>query len=357
MLVRQEKERRKVQISGKSSCMVALPKKWVREMGLQQGSEVTITKLNFTSLLVNAQPEAPQGGGLEAFLEVNADDPPERIFRKIVSLYVLGFSRMTIEGSRGFLSSPKKLVLKELIRRHLIGAEGVAESRDRMTVHVLLGYSELSVENALKKMLLIVDSLGKDAVQALESIDPSLIEATSERQDEVGRFGLYVVRQLNLSLNQGVLPDLRLENQDTLGYILVARTIERIASHVGSLTTTVSALDGPISKPMVQKLASMTETACNLVDEALLSLFKKDHEGADSVVEKSKAFVEREVESIRSLDGSDSQTYYTLHALMDSQKRVAEYARDVAEIVLDMTVERTLKEKEQEQAAPQIIYA
>jgi len=355
MLVRQEKERRKVQISGKSSCMVALPKKWVREMGLQQGSEVTITKLNSTSLLVNAQPEAVQGGGREAFIEVSADDPADTIFRKIVSLYVLGFSRIIIEGSRGFLSSAKKLALKDLVRRHLIGTEGVAESRDRMTVHVLLGYSELSVENALRKMLLIIDSLRKDAVQALENNDAAAAEATSERQDEVGRFGLYVIRQLNLSLNQGVLPDLRLENRDTLGYILVARTLERIAFHAGSLTTAVSGLDKPLAKSMVQKLSSMNETACVLVDEALLSLFKRDHEGADAVIEKSKAFVEKETEVIRSLNGYDSQTYYTLHVLMDSQRRIAEYARDIAEIVLDMTVERTLKEPEA--AAPQISYA
>ena len=355
MLVRQEKERRKVQVSGKSSCMVALPKKWVREMGLRQGSEVTITKLNFASLLVNAQPETAQGSGREAFIEVNADDPPERIFRKIVSLYVLGFSRMIIDGPRGLLSSQKKFALKDLVRRHLIGTEGVAESRDRMTVHVLLGYSELSVESALKKMLLIIDSLKKDAIQTLENNDPTLAEATSERQDEVGRFGLYVVRQLNLSLNQGVLPDLRLENRDTLGYILVARTLERIAFHVGSLTMAVGALDRPLVKPMIQKLVAMNEATCTLVDEALLSLFKRDHEGADSVIDKSRAFVENEIDVIPSLNGIDSQTYYTLHVLMDSQRRVAEYARDIAEVVLDMTVERTLRE--QEPVAPQVSYA
>jgi hypothetical protein len=40
---------------------------------------------------------------------------------------------------------------------------------------------------------------------------------------------------------------------------------------------------------------------------------------------------------------------------MDSQRRISEYTRDIAEIVFDMTVERTLSE--QELAAPQISYA
>jgi phosphate uptake regulator len=337
--------------------MVALPKKWVREMGLQQGSEVTITKLNSTSLLVNALPDYTQNGGREAFIELDADDPPETIFRKIVSLYVLGFSRMTIEGSKGFLSSAKKLALKDLVRRHLIGTEGVAESRDRMTIHVLLGYSELNVENALKKMLMIVDSLRRDSIQALETNDPSLGETTSERQDEVGRFGLYVIRQLNLSLNQGGLPDLRLENRDTLGYILVARTLERIAFHVGSLAGVVANLEEPLSKATVQKLVAMNDGACKLVEEALLSLFKRDHDGASAVIDASMVFVEKESEVVRSLNESHSTTYYVLHRLMDSQRRIAEYARDIAETVLDMTVERTLSTKKLELASPQIAFA
>ena len=326
--------------------MVALPKKWVREMGLEQGSEVTISKLNSTSLLVSAQPEADPGGGREAVVEVDVEDPPNTIFRKIVSLYVLGFTRIVIEEPKGVLSSSKKLALKDLIRRHLIGTEGVAESRDRMTIHVLLGYSELSVESALKKMLLIINSLRRDAVQALENNDTALAEATYEREDEVRRFGLYVIRQLNLSLNQGSIPDIRLENRDTLGYILVARTLERIAYHASNLTLAVRDLDKPLTKSMILKLTTMNESACALVDEALLALFKRDHTGADAVVEKSRAFAEKETEVIRPLDGKDGQTYYTLNVLMDSQRRIAEYAKDIAEVVLDMTVERTLRKQE-----------
>ena len=148
---------------------------------------------------------------------------------------------------------------------------------------------------------------------------------------------------------------MRLENRDTLGYILVARTLERIASHVGNLTRAVSGVDKPLSKQMIQKLSSMNERACTLVDEALLSLFKRDSEGADAVIEKARAFVEGETEVIKSLNGSDSQTYYALHVLMDSQRRVAEYAKDIAEVVLDMTVGRTLRKEEL--PVPQVLYS
>ncbi len=354
-MVKQEKERRKVQISGKSSCMVALPKKWIREMGMERGSVVTMTRLNSRSLLVSAQPDEFQGSGPEALIAVDGDDRSETIFRKIVSLYVLGYSRILIEGSKGYLSPAKRLSLKEMVRRHFIGTEGVAESRDRLSIHVLLGYSELSVEGALKKMLLIADSLLKDSVQTLESGDMTLADATLDREDEVGRFCLYVIRQLNLSLNQGVLPDLRLENRDTLGYILVARMLERIASHSASLSSAIGSLHRPMEVETTAKLAALCESARSLVNEALLSLFKRDHRGADLTIERSRALVDRITEATKLLDIKDGQDYYTLHSMMDSVRRVAEYAREVAEVVLDMTVERTLQE--QERAVAQVVHA
>jgi hypothetical protein len=46
------------------------------------------------------------------------------------------------------------------------------------------------------------------------------------------------------------------------------------------------------------------------------------------------------------LNGGDSQTYYISHVLTDSKRRIAEYAKDVAEVVLDITVERTLRKEE-----------
>ena len=332
--------------------MVGLPRRWAREMKLEQGTEVTITKVSSRSLLVTAEPVIAQGGR-EAVIEADAEDTLEAIFRKVVSLYILGYSRIVIEGSRGFFSNSKKLSLKDLIRRHLTGAEGVGERRDTLTVHVLLGYSELSVESALKKMLLTVDSLMNDTVQALKSGDMGLVEVSYERRDEVGRFGLYVLRQLNLSLNEGVMPDLRLENRDTLGYILVARMLERIAQHAGSLSKAVGDLKRPLVGPVFERIASMGEEVATLVDDALLSLFKRDHTGADELVERSRRFAEKETEMARSLNDGEGQGQYSIHVIMDMQRRIAEYAKEVAEVVLDMTVERTLQEREV--AVPQVM--
>ena len=340
-----DQERRKVQISGKSSCMVALPKKWVREMGLRQGSEIVITRPNFKSLLVTAEVVAPSTEPHNATIEVSVRQTPESLFREIVSLYLQGYSQIHLRGGAGVLGSDKRDAVKDQVRRHLVGAEGLADSKDGLTIHVLLGHSDLSVDNALKKMLQITSSMCRDAMSALESWDKRVARAVVQREEEVGRFGLYVIRQLNMTMGRGVTREPSLEPRDLLVYIQIARALDRVASHASRMAEVLLRKDNPISTQATQKISAMNGYAAGLLEESLLSLFKRDYAGADAVVEKAKRFVQMENELVKSLEEGSIEEYYTIHILVDSQKRIAEYSRDIAEVVLDLTVDRVIRKE------------
>jgi phosphate uptake regulator len=327
--------------------MVALPKKWVKDMGLRQGSEIIITRPSPTSLLISADLVTPRSNQKDqAIIEVNDKDGSDSLFRKIVSLYVLGYNQISIRATSGFLSTAKRDTIKDLVRRYLIGTEGVADSKDKMTIHVLLGYSELSVDNALKKMLMLTTSMHREAISALERHDKVLAEGVVQRDDEVGRFGLYVIRQLNMSIGQEIFKESVMEPRDILGYTLVARALERIAHHASVTARAAVELPQWLPKSVVSKLAPAGENAAGLVEDALLSLFKRDHAGADDVVERVRKFVGSQNDLLRVLEDRDIQEYYTVEALIDAQRRIAEYARDIAETVLDLTVERTIRKEE-----------
>ncbi len=272
--------------------MVALPKRWVKEMGLQQGSEILITRPSLMSLLITVDIPKMDNGKQEAMLEVAERDSAEALFRMIVSLYIHGYSLISLKSINGSLTSVKKDAIKEMVRRHLIGTEGVADSKDRLSVHVLLGYSEVDVETALKKILLITTSMQKDVFLALENYDKNLAEGIIERDDEVDRFSLYVIRQLNMSINQGIFKEELLAPRDLLGYTLVVRTIERVADHISKIAREVTNLKEPLQKQIVEKLLPMNELGVNMVESAMLALFKRDHLGADQVIEKKKQFLE-----------------------------------------------------------------
>jgi len=329
--------------------MVALPKKWVKEMGLRQGSEILITRPSLTTLLISTENGMVTNGKQEAILEVTDKDSADTLFRKIVSLYLHGYSLIGLKAVAGSLSSSKRDAIKDMVRRHLIGTEGVAESRDRISIHVLLGFSELSVENALKKMLLISSSMQKDAMLALEDHDKALARGVIERDDEVDRFGLYVIRQLNVFVSQGIFKENMLEPRDLLGYTIVARILERTADHSTRIAGQVLSLIQPLQPQIVKRLIGMSDVALNMLDSAMLSLFKRDHAGADQVIEKTKQFAEIERVVIASIDQKDLETYYAIHVIMDSLRRIVEYSTDIAEVVLNLTIERIIVREDQEE--------
>jgi phosphate uptake regulator len=344
----QDRERRKVQLTGKSSCMVALPKKWVREMGLRQGSEILITRPSLTTLLISTETAVVTKGKQEAILEVTDKDSADTIFRKIVSLYLYGYGLIFLKAGAGFLSAAKRDAIKDMVRRHLIGTEAVAETRDRIAIHVLLGYSELSVENALKKMLLIVSSMQKDAVLALEEDDKSLASGVIERDDEVDRFGLYVIRQLNVFVSQGIFKENLLEPRDILGYTTVARILERAADHSTRIAGQVLSLTQPLQPQLVKRVVEMSNVALDMLDSAMLGLFKRDHSGADQVLEKAKLFSEMEKSLVSAIDQKDLDSYYAIHVVVDSLRRIAEYSSDIAEVVLNLTIERIIVREDEQ---------
>jgi len=327
--------------------MVALPKKWVREMGLRQGSEILITRPSLSTLLITTDHGMVTNGKQEAILEVTDRDSADALFRKIVSLYIHGYSLISLRATAGSLSTSKRDAIKDMVRRHLIGTEGTAESKDRISVHVLLGYSELSVENALKKMLLIASSMQKDAMSALLNDDKDLAHGVIERDDEVDRFGLYVIRQLNVFVSQGILKEDILEPRDLLGYTSVARIVERTADHTTRIAEEVIALGEPLQTKVLEKLGDLSDTALSLLDSAMLALFKRDNAGADQVIERVKQFVEMERSFISNIDQKDLESYYAIHVILDSLKRIVEYSADIAEIVLNLTVERIIKKEDE----------
>ena len=324
--------------------MVALPKKWVKEMGLEQGSEIVITRPSLSSLLITAESVSPATEKDEAIIEVSDKDTPDSLFREIVSLYILGYNRISLRGGNGFLASSKRDAIKDMVRRHLIGTEGVAESKEKITIHVLLGFSELSVDNALKRMLLITSSMHKDAAMAFEKNDKGMAEGVVTREDEVGRFGLYVIRQLNMSINQGIYKESILEPRDLLGYTQVAKALERVAYHATKTAKVVAEHGRMEDQAFAPRIIEMSETAAGLVDEAMLALFKRDHSGADSVVERAKKFTEGAEDPMRSMRGKGNEDY-SMQILVDSQRRIVEYAREIAETVLDLTIERVVRKE------------
>jgi phosphate uptake regulator len=83
----------------------------------------------------------------------------------------------------------------------------------------------------------------------------------------------------------------------------------------------------------------MSNLAVSLFETAIESLFRLDFNLAESVIQKTKDVRFPMKEALLSSKKIGTEEVANLRLVIESLRRTAEYASDIAEIVLNMTVE------------------
>jgi phosphate uptake regulator len=83
----------------------------------------------------------------------------------------------------------------------------------------------------------------------------------------------------------------------------------------------------------------MSEIAISMFETAIDALFKQDFNLAETVIEKTKTVGILEKEAVNFSEGISVDEATNLRLIIESVRRTAEYASDIAEIVLNLTVE------------------
>jgi len=282
----------------------------------------------------------------DAFIGASAKDESNAIVRKAVSAYLVGYNLIHIRAeSQKQLSSQQRNALKEFARRFLVGTEIVIDTPGELTLQILLNYPELTVESALRRMSIITSSMHKDAMTSLRELDHQLARSVVNTDTEVDRFNLYIIRQLKLAIsNPRIIKEIGLANaRDCLGYRLITKSVERTADHAASIAENVLLLKKHIDEDVLRKIEEMSIVAVSMFDDAIDSLFKHDFNKAETVIEKAREVVKLEKEAIACSEQSETGENASLRLLIESIRRTAEYASDIAEIVLNLNVESVLE--------------
>ena len=346
-LVNQNEETRKIQYTGGSSYIVSLPKRWIQDLRLKQGDHVVIARQGHSILQITPASKKISKDQREARLEVTKDNTPYFLARKLISLYFLGFNIIHIsQKDAGRLSSEQRQVMKDVVRRVLMGTEIIADSATSITLQVLINLLDLSVDAAFKRMLLIAKSMHRDAILSLRENNIELAKEILKSDDEVDRFSFYIVRQLNIAIkNEHLLKEIGLEDsRNCLGYRIIAKSTERIADHAAIIAKDIIEMETPLNKDIIEKIAEMSNFELEVLDEACLSILKRDYDSADFAIEKSRRIdtLEKGIIQVAS-KLTDISIIYRIKIITENIRRVAEYASDIAEIVLNMTVQQKLR--------------
>ena len=123
---------RKVQVTGKSTYIVTLPKRWAVDSGLVAGSLVRISYRDDGSITIT--PPAHDSNPPAKRLELDGKGM-DVIMRDIIGAYVMGYSAIEIYADHIPKETKKKI---KTISQNLIGIEVVEETDNKIVIQDLL---------------------------------------------------------------------------------------------------------------------------------------------------------------------------------------------------------------------------
>lgn len=338
-------ETRKLQFTGGSTYIISLPKKWIAQNQLTKGSVIKVREEEGGVLSIIPSETVTQQELDEATIQVALKANPDSVIRKTVSAYLVGYNIIHIKAeNQKQLSAKQRNEIKNFSRNMLVGTEIVTDTPEELTLQVLLSYPELSIQSVLRRMSIIAASMHRDAITALKEFDHQQAKEVATTDNEVDRFNLYIVRQLKTAIqNPRIIKEIGLRNaRDCLGYRLVTKSVERAADHAANIADNALQLHKKLDEETIDCLEEMSSIAISMFETAIESLFRQDYTLAESIIEKIDGVVLLEKKAVVSSQKIDVEDTPYLRLVIESIRRTAEYASDIAEIVLNLTIESIL---------------
>jgi len=339
---------RKIQFTGKSSYIVSLPKGWIIEQGLKQGDQVNVSRQGSSVLEIKPINISNNKNQEEAIITVSNDDDESAILRKIIALYFLHYQTIHIKPKTDRINPAQRSSIRNAVKNVLMGAEITSDSTEGITIQILINLVGLSVDGAFKRMLHLAKSMQEDVLLAVKEGNVELAEQVIKSDDDVDRFGFYIIRQLTIAIeNKHMLEEMGFSNaRDCLGYRVIVKNIERLADHAERIAKDVIEFKKPVNGKTYDKLVEMSNYTLELIDNSCLAMFKQDTVEAEETIIRAGKVAKYEKKVLDTMKLSKNQEeVYRVRKIIENLRRIAEYGSDIGEIVLNTNIEKMIKKK------------
>ena len=339
---------RKIQFTGKSSYIVSLPKGWIIEQGLKQGDQVNVSRQGSSVLEIKPINISNNKNQEEAIITVSNDDDESAILRKLIALYFLHYQTIHIKPKTDRINPAQRSSIRNAVKNVLMGAEITSDSTEGITIQILINLVGLSVDGAFKRMLHLAKSMQEDVLLAVKEGNVELAEQVIKSDDDVDRFGFYIIRQLTIAIeNKHMLEEMGFSNtRDCLGYRVIVKNIERLADHAERIAKDVIEFKKPVNGKTYDKLVEMSNYTLELIDNSCLAMFKQDTVEAEETIIRAGKVAKYEKKVLDTMKLSKNQEeVYRVRKIIENLRRIAEYGSDIGEIVLNTNIEKMIKKK------------
>jgi phosphate uptake regulator len=332
-------EGRKLQLTGGSTYVVSLPKRWVTDAGLKAGDTVFLEPQVDGAVSIRARPTERPVARRRIF-EEKGEERRDHLLRKLIGAYIAGFGYIEVRFSPN-LGPFVRRVAREFSRM-VIGPEVIEESKNSVVIQDLSDTAELSAEKCLRRMHLTVRAMHEDALEALRDRDEALAKDVAQRDQDVDRLYWMVAKQYHIAHSPGASTTNSDGKMELQNYRLIAKLFERIGDHAERIARAYDVFGEKGLEPrLLKELDAARESAIAILDKAFFALLTADVENANQAVDdldRHQKLIDGLFHHVASKKGEE---LLALGAIVDSLGRTAGYAADIAELAIDVAVSRT----------------
>ncbi|MBN1539087.1 MAG: phosphate uptake regulator PhoU [Candidatus Thermoplasmatota archaeon] len=326
-------ETRKVQISGGSTYIVSLPKKWAEKMGISSGSSMNILEDTNGNLIMSPL-DLNFKGSITAEIRLTGKEAPDTLMRRLVGSYVSGVNNILVT-SKGSIEPRLARTVRDFTRL-VMGVEIVEERRDLIKLQDLIDPSDFSVRTGLKRMSYITEKMIEDVLRGMKDMEKGCFDDVILRDMEVDRIQWLIHKEYNMFNKYPKAADRpSMSFDDAFNHMLTSRIVERVADHAVSMAENLRDIEGLKDTSIVPQIVEQGEMARAIFSDSVTSLFTQDINLADNVVDRSKQLREKLEPMLKMVFKLPSDEAVRLAYVIYSIERIAAYGGDIGKITLN----------------------
>ena len=330
-----EQDVRRLQLTGGATYTLSLPKPWVSANNLASRDSIRIDWRSSGELMLSPLEDSEER---RTEITINLGGLPKgALYDHLMGAYNSGVQEILIKGK-----APLKRKTRNEIRRFLRSTRGfeIGEEDDYSTRLVsLLNTGELPLSASLNRMYLLLSSLVRDIVEALQGADSELISDHDEREREVDGLQYLIERQVGSMLSSSqIVKSLGISRKQGVEYANLARSLERMMDHADQIAK-LTMDSSSIPKLSTQKMPlSALPIWLDSIKTLMINLRQRDThqiEDARNALKRAQLELEKHEESLWTGKRKAAPLLFE-DRLSESIRRLCAYARDFGEILLNM---------------------
>jgi phosphate uptake regulator len=325
-------EIRKVQITGKSTYVVSLPKKWAVSTGITAGSLVHMHPQEDGTLLLTSNGSFAPQGPKTLTIDGRVGEP---LIRDIIATYVAGYRVIELKAKN--ITHEQKKDITAIVKK-LIGIEIIDETHERIVIQDILNPGDMPIDMSFRRMHIKVQWMLDNTIKAMKTKEVSIASEVVRQDDEIDRLHLLISKQF-----MDILLHSRISEKSELGligafyYRLASDHLERMSDHAGKIAGIILESGEKIPQGMLDEIVKICTISHKLVNDSVVSFTKCNVELANRVIEEHKKIGE-DLHIVRNQATTLSpDAVMSLGLIADSVKRIGDYAANIAELAIDFS--------------------